>query len=109
MHSFNVGIPLPYMLFTKGLTETLKMDFNPDEINFLYVYAGHQKQVIPDFDTKGTWFINLTSQIRLPKKIKFTASFNTSTQGGNLYYFTLQEPLYQHLGLTFSRKFLSDN
>jgi hypothetical protein len=109
IHSFNIGIPLPYMLFTKGLKETLKMDFNPDEINFLYAYAGHQKHVIPGFDTKGAWFVNLTSQILLPKKIKFTASFNTSTLGGNLYYFTIQEPLYQHLDLNFSRKFLSDN
>lgn len=109
IHNFNFGIPVPYMLFTKGLQETLKFNFNPDEINFLYIYAGSQKHAIPGVDTKGVWNINLMSQVLLPKKIKFTANFNTSTTGGNYYYYSVNEPLYQQLDFTFSRKFLSDN
>ncbi len=109
IHNFNFGIPLPYMLFTKGLNATLKMDFNPDEINFMYIYAGYQKHVIPGVDTKAVWNINLSSQIILPKKIKLSANFNTSTAGGNYFYYTVQRPLYQQLDLTFSRKFMSDN
>lgn len=109
IHNFSVGIPLPYMLFTKGLTETLKMDFNPDEINFMYIYAGRQKHVIPGVDTEAVWNINLSSQILLPKKIKLSANFNTTTGGGNYYYYTVKRPLYQQLDLTFSRKFMSDN
>ncbi|MEO0060289.1 MAG: hypothetical protein RLZZ312_1936, partial [Bacteroidota bacterium] len=35
IHNINIGIPLPYMLFTKGLKETMKFDFNPDKINFM--------------------------------------------------------------------------
>jgi hypothetical protein len=35
-------MPIPYMLFTKGLKETIKMNVNPDTMNFLYVYAGYQ-------------------------------------------------------------------
>ena len=35
IQKFNFGLPLPYMIFTKGLKETLKLNFNPDEINFL--------------------------------------------------------------------------
>lgn len=106
---FNIGIPVPYMLFTKGLAETLKLNFNPDEINFLYIYTGNQKQVIPGVDTKSVWNLNLMSQLVLPKKIKFTANYNTSTTGGNFYYFTVNKPLYHQLDVTFSRKFLSDN
>ena len=40
VHNFNFGMPLPYMLFTKGLKKTMEFDFNPDEINFLYIYTG---------------------------------------------------------------------
>ncbi|NDI99795.1 TonB-dependent receptor [Flavobacterium sp. LaA7.5] len=109
IHNFNFGIPVPYMLFTKGLSETLKLDFNPDEINFLYIYAGNQKHVISGVDTKSVWNINLMSQLILPKKIKFTANYNTSNTGGNYYYYMVKRPLYQQLDLTFSRKFLSDN
>lgn len=109
IRNFNFGIPLPYMLFTKGLAETLKMDFNPDEINFLYIYAGNQKHIIPGVDLKSVWNFNLTSQLVLPKKIKFTANYTTSNTGGNYYYYNVRKPLYQQVDLTFSRKFLSDN
>ncbi|WP_297332927.1 TonB-dependent receptor [Flavobacterium sp.] len=109
IRNFNFGIPLPYMLFTKGLAETLKMDFNPDEINFLYIYAGNQKHIIPSVDTKSVWNFNLTSQLVLPKKIKFTANYTASNTGGNYYYYNVRKPLYQQVDLTFSRKFLSDN
>ena len=37
VHNFNIGLPIPYMLFTKGLAETMKMNVNPDEMNFLFV------------------------------------------------------------------------
>ncbi|GAW89497.1 TonB-dependent receptor [Flavobacterium psychrophilum] len=53
IHNFNFGIPLPYMLFTKGLKETLKFDVNPDKINFLYIYTGYQIHKLPDVKTKG--------------------------------------------------------
>jgi len=109
IRNFNFGIPLPYMLFTKGIKETLQLDFNPDEINFLYIYAGSQKYIMPGVDTKSVWNINLMTQIILPKKIMFTANYNTSTKNGNYYYYTINKPLYQQTDVTFSRKFISDN
>ncbi|QYJ67421.1 TonB-dependent receptor domain-containing protein [Flavobacterium litorale] len=109
IRNFNFGIPLPYMLFTKGLKKTLEFDFNPDEINFMYIYAGSQKHVIPGINTKSIWSVNLMSQLILPKKVKFVANYNTSNTGGNFYYYRSERPLNQHLDLTFSRKFLSDN
>jgi len=109
IRNFNLGIPLPYMLFSKGLAEVLKMDFNPDELNFMYIYVGNQQHMIPGLDTKSVWNFNLSSQIILPKKVKLSANFNTTTTGGNYYYYTVKRPAYQSLDLTFSRKFLSDN
>lgn len=109
LRNFNFGIPLPYMLFTKGLAETLKMNFNPDDINFLYIYVGNQQQLIPGVDTKGIWNLNLMSQLVLPYKIKFTANYNTSTTDGNYYYFEVNKPFHKQMDLTFARKFLSDN
>jgi hypothetical protein len=107
--NFNFGLPIPYMLFSKGLKETLKFDFNPDEINFLYIYVGHQKHILDNVDYKGFWNFNLMSQIQLPNKIKFTATYNTSTTGGNYQYYYMRDPFSQQFDLTFSRKFLSDN
>ncbi|WP_374398830.1 TonB-dependent receptor domain-containing protein [Flavobacterium sp.] len=109
IHNFNLGLPVPYMLFTKGLKETLKFNFNPDEINFLYLYVGHQKHVLPDVNEKGLWFFNVMSQIVLPSKIKFTANYNTSSTGGNYYYYKNRSPFSQQLDVTFAKKFLDNN
>jgi hypothetical protein len=108
IHNINIGIPLPYMLFTKGLKETMKFDFNPDKINFMYIYTGYQKHQIPNVNLKGIWFFNLMSQILLPKEVKFIAQYNGSTTGGNYFYFQVDKPFSQNLDLTFSKKFLND-
>ena len=97
------------MLFTKGLKETLKFDFNPDEINFLYLYVGHQKHILPEVSGKGLWFFNAMSQIVLPSKIKFTANYNTSSTGGNYFYYENRVPFSQQFDVTFAKKFLDNN
>jgi hypothetical protein len=108
IHNFNIGMPLPYMLFTKGLKETMKFDFNPDKINFLYIYVGYQMHQIPNLETRGFWMLNLMSQIVLPKEIKFVANYNTSTTRGNYFYFVSTQPFSESLDLSFSKKFLKD-
>lgn len=108
IHNFNIGMPLPYMLFTKGLKETMKFDFNPDKINFLYIYAGYQIHQIPNLDTRGFWMFNLMSQIVLPKEIKFVANYNTSTTRGNYFYFVSTQPFSESLDLSFSKKFFNE-
>ena len=97
------------MIFTKGLKETLKFNFNPDEINFLYIYVGHQKHILNDVNYKSFWNVNLMSQVQLPSKIKFTATYNTSTTGGNYQYFVNQYPFSKQLDATFSKKFYNNN
>lgn len=108
-YNFNFGIPIPFMLFTKGLKETLEFNFNPDEINFLFLYMGNHKNVIPELDSKSVWNLNVTSQIILPAKIKFTASYGTTNTGGYYNYYVVEKALNQRVDLTFSKKFLSDN
>lgn len=108
IHNFSVGMPIPYMLFTKGLTETLKMNVNPDTMNFLYVYGGYQYHQIPNVDTNGFWMVNLMSQIVLPANIKFVANYNYIFPKGNYFYFIAVKPIRNSLDLTFSKKFLTD-
>jgi hypothetical protein len=108
IHNFSLGMPIPYMLFTKGLTETLKMNVNPDTMNFLYVYGGYQYHQIPNVDTNGFWMLNFMSQIVLPAKIKFVANYNYIIPKGNYFYFIAVEPIRNSLDLTFSKKFLKD-
>ena len=108
IHNLNISLPLPYMLFTKGLAETLKMDFNPDKINFLYIYAGYQKHQIPRLVTKGFWNFNLMSQILLPKEIKFVTNYSYNTTGGNYNYFIGTKPFNHSLDMSFSKKFLNN-
>lgn len=108
IHNFNVGMPIPYMLFTKGLKETLKMNINPDKMNFLYLYTAYQFHQIPEIKTNGFWMFNLMSQILLPKDIKFVANFNYIMSKGNYFYFIAEKPFNNTLDLTFSKKFFKD-
>lgn len=108
IHNFSVGMPIPYMLFSKGLAETMKMNVNPDTMNFLYFYAGYQYHQIPNVDTNGFWMFNLMSQIVLPQKIKFVANYNYIIPNGNYFYFIAVKPFRNALNLTFTKKFLKD-
>ncbi|WP_161531366.1 outer membrane beta-barrel protein [Riemerella anatipestifer] len=108
IHNFNVGLPLPFMLFHKPLSEVMKMNFNPDKINFMYLYAGYQKHEIPEMKTKGFWILNLMSQFILPKDIKLVANFGYFTPNGNYYYFVADKPFMNTLDLTLSKKFMHD-
>lgn len=107
IHNFNFGMPIPFMLFTKGLKETLKMNVNPDKMNFLYVYAAYQFHDLPDFDSKGFWMVNLMAQFILPKDIKFVANYGDMSKG-NWFYYTMQKPWYHSLDLTATKKFFKD-
>lgn len=108
IHNFNVGMPIPYMLFTEGLKETMKMNINPDKMNFLYVYTAYQFHQIPEIKSNGFWMFNLMSQILLPKDIKFVANFNYIMSKGNYFYFIAEKPFNNTLDLTFSKKFFKD-
>lgn len=108
IHNFNIGMPIPYMLLTKGLAETMKMNVNPDEMNFVFLYAAYQLHQIPQIETKGFWVYNVMSQLVLPSKIKFVANFSYITAKGNYYYFIANKPFNNTVDLSFTKKFLND-
>lgn len=107
IHNFNFGLPIPFMLFTKGLKETMKFNINPDKMNFLYVYTGYQLHQLPDNDNKGFWIFNIMAQFILPKDIKLVANYGTMTKG-NWYYYRMEKPWMNSFDLTATKKFLND-
>ena len=109
VHNFNFGLPIPFMLFTKGLQKTLEFDFNPDKINFIYLYADYQRFDIEHLKTKGFWTMNAMMQIILPYEINFTTNFNTSSRNGNYYYYQMNKPFNKQLDISFSKKFLKND
>lgn len=107
-HSFNVGLPLPLMIFSKPFSEIMKFNFNPDKINFIYFYAGYQFQDIKEIvDKKGMWFFNVAGQFILPYGIKFSPNLSYSTKG-NYYFFQATQPIMNRVDLNFSKKFNKD-
>ncbi len=107
-HSFNVGLPVPFMIFSKPFSEIMKFNFNPDKINFLYLYAGYQFQDIKEItDKKGMWFFNVAGQFILPYNIKFAPNLSYSTKG-NYYFFQSTQPIMNRVDLNFSKKFNKD-
>lgn len=107
IHNFNFGLPIPFMLFTKGLKETMKFNINPDKMNFLYVYAGYQLHELPNNNNKGFWIFNIMAQFILPKDIKLVANYGTMTKG-NWYYYRMEKPWMNSFDLTATKKFLKD-
>ncbi|WP_379968254.1 outer membrane beta-barrel protein [Epilithonimonas sp. UC225_85] len=107
IHSFNAGLPVPFMIFTKSLSEMLKFDFNPDKINFLYLFTSYQKHEIPALNNKGFWVFGGMAQIILPKEIKFTANYRHITKG-NYFYFDAVKPFNQSVDLNLTKKLMND-
>ncbi len=108
IHNFNIGMPIPFMIFTTPLSEIMKVNFNPDKINFVFVYAGYIKHEIPGRDSKGLKVLNLMAQVILLYQVKMTANYNVLSKKAGFYYFESERPFNERFDLTFSRKFLND-
>lgn len=107
IHNFNAGIPVPFMIFTKGLKEAMKFNFNPDKINFMYIYAGYQLHELPDNQNKGFWMYNIMTQFILPGDIKLVANYMNMTHG-NWFYYHMEKPWMNRFDVTVSKKFMND-
>ncbi|MET3538009.1 outer membrane beta-barrel family protein [Chryseobacterium limigenitum] len=108
IHNFNVGLPIPFMVFSKPLSEIMKFNFNPDKINFMYLYAGYQKHEIDNLNNKGFWILNAMAQIILPKDIKLTANYSYLTPKAGYFYFTAEKPFNNSFDLTLTKKFMDN-
>ena len=107
IQSFNAGLPVPFMVFTKKFSEMMKFDFNPDKINFLYLFTSYQRHEIPTLENKGFWVFGGMAQIILPKDIKFTANYRHITKG-NYFYFDAVKPFNQSVDLNLTKKLMND-
>lgn len=107
VHNFNAGIPVPLSIFNTSIKELMKFNFNPDKINFLYLYTGYQLHEIPDNANKGFWMYNVMLQLILPKDIKLVANYMKMTHG-NYYFYHMEKPWMNSFDVTASKKFMND-
>jgi len=108
IHNFNLGLPVPFMIFSKPLSEIMKFNFNPDKINFMYLYAGYQKHDIDNLNNKGFWIFNAMAQVILPKEIKLTANYSYLTPKAGYFYFTAEKPFNNNVDITLTKKFMDN-
>ncbi|WP_223609055.1 outer membrane beta-barrel family protein [Chryseobacterium sp. OSA05B] len=108
IHNFNLGLPIPFMIFSKPMSEIMKFNFNPDKINFMYLYAGYQKHEIDNLNNKGFWIFNIMTQLLLPKDIKMTANYSYLTPKAGYFYFTADKPFNNNLDITLTKKFMNN-
>lgn len=108
IHNFNIGLPIPFMIFSKPMSEIMKFNFNPDKINFMYLYAGYQKHEIDNLNNKGFWIFNIMTQLILPKDIKLTANYSYLTPKAGYFYFTAEKPFNNSFDLTLTKKFMDN-
>ncbi|MDQ0067082.1 outer membrane beta-barrel family protein [Chryseobacterium lathyri] len=108
IHNFNLGLPIPFMIFSKPMSEIMKFNFNPDKINFMYLYAGYQKHEIDNLSNKGFWIFNIMTQLLLPKDIKLTANYSYLTPKAGYFYFTADKPFNNNLDITLTKKFMNN-
>ena len=108
IQNFNLGLPIPLMIFSKPLSEIMKFNFNPDKINFIYLYAAYQKHIIPDLKTKGFLMFNINSQFMLPKDVKLAINYFVLPAKGNYYYYEAVKPVGNNVDITISKKFMKD-
>jgi len=109
---FNMGLPIPYAIFTKGLKNMIndRNGLNIDEMSFTYLNAGYFKttydNVIPDRFQKGSFYIFAYSQFYLGNNTRaFVTYYNMFKGVMNLY--ELNKPA-QNLNISFNKKFLNN-
>lgn len=107
-HNFNIGFPVPLAIFNTPFKDIMKMDMNPDQVSFIFLYGSYQLQQIDAIvNPKGYWTYNVTGQFILPFKTKFIANYTYLTKG-NEFFFYPNKSFYNTLNLSLSRKFNKD-
>lgn len=108
IYSFSAGVPLPLMLFTKGLKELMKFNFDINKIDIFYFYVAYQKYKSSLIeDQKGIWTYFVSSQFILPKDINLQAIYKIINTG-NYKYYMVDKPFENNLYISVSKKFVGD-
>lgn len=110
--SFNMGFPIPYAMFTKGLKTMIndRNAINPDELSFTYFNTGYFKtayeEVIPERFQKGSFYIFTYSQFYLKNNLRLYVIYYNMFKGVmNLY--ELNKPS-QNLNVSINKKFMDN-
>ena len=110
IHNFNIGFPIPLMIFTKSIKEIKKTisTVNPDKVSFLYFFANYQLQRLPNITPNGLLYLNATAQIILPKGIKLNANYSFLPAKSGYFYLQIDEPMNNSLDISLSKKFMNN-
>ena len=110
IHNFNIGFPIPLMIFTKPIKEIMgsMSRTNPDKVSFLYFFANYQLQRLPNITPNGLLFLNATAQIILPKGIKLNAAYSLIPAKSGYFYLQIDEPMNNSLDISLSKKFMDN-
>ena len=110
IHNFNIGFPIPLMIFTKPIKEIMgsMSRTNPDKVSFLYFFANYQLQRLPNINPNGLLFLNATAQIILPKGIKLNAAYSLIPAKSGYFYLQIDEPMNNSLDISLSKKFMNN-
>ena len=110
IHNFNIGFPIPLMIFTKSIKEIMgsMSRTNPDKVSFLYFFANYQLQRLPNINPNGLLFLNATAQIILPKGIKLNAAYSLIPAKSGYFYLQIDEPMNNSLDISLSKKFMNN-
>lgn len=107
--NFNLAIPIPFAVFTKGM-DFFKSKINIDKTNYLYMMFGYNNyrinnanEYVNSFNT--LYYINLFSQINLPKEIKLNLNYSYTTKGSYQIY-SIDKPI-QRLDISLSKTFFN--
>jgi iron complex outermembrane recepter protein len=106
IESFNMGMPLPYMLFSKGFKESFKFNVNIDDMNYVYIYYSYQKHRSKYFiEQPNLQILSLIGHFNLPYDIKFAPQYNYVSRG-RYQNVVATEPFNQTLDLNLSKQYL---
>ena len=110
IHNFNIGFPIPLMIFTKPIKEIMgsMSRTNPDKVSFLYFFANYQLQRLPNITPNGLLYLNATAQIILPKGIKLNANYSFLPAKSGYFYLQIDEPMNNSLDISLSKKFMNN-
>ena len=107
--NINMGFPLPYAIFTKGVKSLLenRNQINPDELSFTYFNFGWFRtsydEIIPDQFQKNSYYLFTYSQFYLKNNTRlFVVYYNMFKGVMNLY--ELNQPA-QNLNISLNKKF----
>ena len=110
IHNFNIGFPIPLMIFTKPIKEIMgsMSRTNPDKVSFLYFFVNYQLQRLPNITPNGLLYLNATAQIILPKGIKLNANYSLIPAKSGYFYLQIDEPMNNSLDISLSKKFMDN-